>query len=187
MRRNVLFLALAFCTMTAQSALAQSELGLKRAGVAIGIVSPENLDAAFGFGVFADLGNLTPQIGLEPRIDYWSQSESVFGGGKFSVRDLTIGARGKYFFPTSNPKLRPFAGAGLGLHMLNAEVEIVDPFSGQTMTAEDSSTKLGLDLGGGFAAPLSPRTDLLAEIWYGIVSDFSQFSLRVGLSHVLGS
>ena len=43
----------------------------------------------------------------------------------------------------TSPQLQPFAGAGLGLHFVHARSTPSDPFSGTTMTAEDSSTKLG--------------------------------------------
>jgi hypothetical protein len=56
---------------------------------------------------------------------------------------------------------------------------------GSEMTVEDSATKLGLDLGGGLAAAVSPRANLLGELWYSVVSDVSQFSLRCGMSYSL--
>ena len=186
MKRNALILTLVLCALAASSAMAQSHLGLERAGVALGYVSPEDIDGTFSIGVFADHGTLAPHIGLESRIDYWGQSQEAFGA-KASVSDISIGARGKYWFETANPKLRPFAGAGLALHFVHAEVTVPAQGGFPEMTAEDSSTKLGLDLGGGIATPLSPRADLLAEMWYGIVSDVSAFNLRVGMSFKLGS
>jgi opacity protein-like surface antigen len=164
----------------------QSDLGLKRIGGAIGFVSPENLDGVFSIGAFADWGTITPNIGLESRLDYWSWSESAFGV-ESSVHDVTLGARGKYYFDVANPRIRPFAGAGLALHFIGAKVDIPAQGSFPAMTAEDSQTKLGLDLGGGIVAPMGPRTDFLGELWYGVVSDVSQFSLRAGLSWKLGS
>lgn len=186
MRRFALLLTFALCLFVCQSASAQSDVGMKDAGFSLGIVSPDNLDATFGFGVFADVGGFTPRVRVEPRVDYWSQSENMFGGG-ISVRDITVGTRVKYYFPLDNPKLRPFAGGGFGIHLFKAEVEVVDPFSGGTMSVEDSSTKFGIDFGGGLATPVGPRTSFLAEVWYGAVSDFSHFSLKVGLSHGFGS
>jgi hypothetical protein len=186
MKRNVTFLTLALSVALASAALAQADLGFKRLGVAASMVNAEEMDTAFGIGVFADMGTIAPQIGLETRVDFWSKGEEAFGT-EVTVRDITLGARGKYHFPVEHPTIRPFAGAGLGLHMLHAEVSILDPFTGATMSIEDSSTKLGFDLGGGIATSISPRTDLLAEVWYGIVSDYNQFSLRVGVSQKLGS
>ena len=60
-------------------------------------------------------------------------------------------------------------------------------FGFPAVTAEGTSTKLGLDLGGGIATGLGPRTDLLAETWFGVVDAANSFSLRAGLSYKLGS
>ena len=187
MKRKAIVLALAFCALASQSAMAQSDLGFKGIGAAVGVVSPEEMDATFGIGMIVDHGTIIPELGLESRLDYWSKSEGSFGS-EVSVRDVTVGTRGKYYFDLTNSSIRPFVGTGLGLHFLNAEVTVSPPpgFPGQPVTVEDSSTKLGLDLGGGVAAPVGPRTNLIAEMWYGIVSDFSQFSLRVGMSYKLG-
>lgn len=186
MKRVALLIAVAALTLAASSAMAQSDLGMKGLGAAVGFVSPENFDGTFTVGVLADHGTIAPQIGLESHLDYWGQSESSFGA-EAKVSDIAIGARGKYYFPVAHPSLRPFAGAGLGLHFVHAEVTVPAQFGFPEMTAEDSSTKLGLDLGGGLATDLNPRTDFLAEMWFGIVEDVSTFSLRVGLCYKLGS
>lgn len=184
----VLALVACFCTPVSQNAMA-SDLGFKGVGVSVGMVSPEDIDATFGFGVFADHGWITPEIALESHIDYWSKSEDM-GFGEVSIRDIAVGARGKYMFPTSG-RVFPFVGAGLGLHFLNAKVDVpaVDLGGGVIIpgyTADDSETRLGLDLGGGMKMPVSPKTDFIAEAWYGIVSDVSQFSLRVGMEWAVG-
>lgn len=182
MKRITLLLALALGLTAAPAAMAQSNLGLKNVGIAVGFVSPENLDATFSFGGFADWGTIAPSIGLETRLDYWSWSETNLGF-ETKVSDITAGARGKYYFQTANPKVRPFAGAGLALHFMN--LEVTDTTTPST-SVSDGQTKLGLDLGGGISTPMNARTDFLAEAWYGVVSDFSQFSLRAGLSYKLG-
>src|SRR5204862_8048579 len=120
MKRHSLFLALAFTFLAAPAAMAQSHLGLKNLGVAVGIVSPENIDATFSFSGFADWGTIAPRIGLETRLDYWTHSETTFGVDA-NIHDATLGARGKYFFESSNPRVRPFAGAGLALQFIGAE------------------------------------------------------------------
>jgi len=185
MKRMSLFLALLLCVLAAPAAMAQSNLGLKNLGVAVGFVSPENINGTFSIGAFADLGTITPRIGLEARLDTWSHSENDFGV-EASIRDVTLGARGKYFFEVANPKIRPFAGAGLALHFIGEKVAIPAQGGFPAMTASDSQTKLGLDLGGGFATSINPRADFLGEVWYGAVSDVSQFSLRAGVSYKLG-
>jgi opacity protein-like surface antigen len=178
---QVLLLTLAICALASTTASAQSNLGLTRLGAAIEFVNPEDLSSTVGFGIFADHGTLAPRFGLESRLDYWSQSED-YNGTTASVRDLALGARSKYYFEVSSPKIRPFAGAGLGLHFVHAEVVIPAQFGFPQQRTEDSSTKLGLDLGGGMSTPLGPRTDFHAEAWFGAVSDVSHFALKAGIS-----
>jgi opacity protein-like surface antigen len=172
---------LAFCIATAQDASAQTNLHLESAGIQVGIVSPENVDATVGIGAFADLGTLAPRLRLSSHLDFWSKSQSAFGSD-VSFSDVALSVRGKYLFPVTSPHLQPYAGAGLGLHFVHAKVQVIDLFTGLPMTAEDSSTKLGLDLGGGVTSPLGPKTDLQGELWYGVVEDVSQLSLKVGLA-----
>jgi hypothetical protein len=161
-----------------------ARLGFRAIGGSLGFVDPEGADGTMLLGVFADMGRITPRIALEPRIDYWSKSEESFGA-RASVRDVIVGARAKYLFETSNPKLQPFAGAGLALHFLHSEVSVPVPPGFPAINADDSATKLGLDIGGGVSTPLGLRSDLMGELWYGIVSDVSQLSLRVGVSYRL--
>ena len=184
MKRTALFLTLAIGVLSAQQAVAQSDIGFRSVGASLGYVSPENLDGTLGLGVFADLGQITPRIALEPHIEFWSQSQATFGINA-SLRDIAVGARGKYFFEAANPKLRPFAGAGLGLHFLNTEATVAIPGL-PTINTEESTTNLGLDLGAGIETILGPKVNFHGELWYGIVSDVNQFTLRLGLSRKLG-
>jgi opacity protein-like surface antigen len=187
MKRYVVLFTLAFCVLSAPAAKAQSHLGLESIGGSIGFVSPENLGSTFSLGAFADWGTIAPNVGLESHLEYWSKSESSFGF-ESSIRDVILGAHARYYFETAGPAIRPFAGAGLGMHFFRSEVSIPSFFPGlPAMSTSDSQTKFGLDLGGGFAAAVGPRTDLVGEAWYGIVSDVSQLSLHVGLSYKLGS
>ena len=181
MKRIVTVLVLASLAAAAPAAMAQSDLGLKRVGVALGYIDPEQLGGTVSLGVFADHGTIAPRFGLETRLDYWSSSEEAFGA-KASIRDIALGSRGKYHFPVENTKIRPFAGAGLGIHFLKGEVTVPG-----FPSASASSTELGLDFGGGIATAIGPRTDLLGEAWFGIVDSANTFSLRAGLSYKLGS
>jgi len=185
MKRIVLLIALASIAI-APAAMAQSDIGIKNLGLAVGYVSPENIDGTFTIGGFADLGTMAPNLGLEARLDYWSWSQSQFGS-EVRVSDVILGARGKYYFETANPRLRPFAGAGLAMHIVSFEETIpaFPPFPAETFSSSD--TKIGLDIGGGILTPINPRTDFLGEAWYSIVSDWGQFSLRAGVQFKIGS
>ena len=181
MKRSILvtLAVLAFCTVASQNATAQSDLGLKRMGVTFGYVSPENMDGTISYGAFVDLGTVSPQFGIEAHADRWSHSEEAFDT-KATLSDLMIGARGKYLFRTSSTKIQPFIGAGMGVHFLHAEV------SDTNTSVEDTSNKLGLELGGGMDTNLSPSMGLRTELWYGFASDIDQFAMRVGMTWKIG-
>jgi opacity protein-like surface antigen len=148
------------------------------------------MSATVGLGLFADLGTLAPNILMEAHLDYWSTTEDfVGGGGETSARDIALSARGKYAFSVPNSRIQPFAGAGLGIHFIKASVDIPDQNFGGVivpgMSVEDSATRLGLDIGGGFSSPLNDRADILGEAWYGFVSDVNQFSVKLGFLYRL--
>jgi opacity protein-like surface antigen len=173
-------------TKAAKAARADnSGLGLNRLGLEAGLVDPEAVGGTIGFGVFADHGNLARDIRLSSHLGYWSKSENDFGA-EASLRDISIGARARYMFHVASPKIQPYAGAGLGLHFFHTKVVVPDMDIGggfivPGFTAEDSATKLGLDLGGGVLTPVSPMTDLFADLWY-TVADINMLSMKVGVS-----
>jgi len=182
----VLFL----CTVVSQNAWAKTDLGLRSAGVDVGYVDPENISGTMGFGAFANMGNLSPDIRLAPHLGYWSKSQEAFGA-KASISDISFATRGLYMFHNASPKFRPYAGAGLGLHFVNAKVETAAQDMGggviiPAMSVSDNSTKLGLDLGGGFTTPLSDKTDFSLDLWYTAISDVGHLSLKAGVSFDLG-
>lgn len=170
--------------------MAQTDLGFKGAGVRLGFVDPDEINATPAIGLFMDLGTVGPRVGFEAYGNYWSQTEDFFGFGAVSVRDIAFGGRTKYYFPVNSPQVQPFVGGGLGLHFVTARFSTpAEDFGGfliPATEAEETSTKLGLDLGGGVAVPLGISTKMLGEMWYGIVSDVSQFSMNVGVQYSFG-
>jgi opacity protein-like surface antigen len=186
----VVWTVLLFCSAVAQNAWARTDLGWRSAGVDAGFVDPDNVPGTVGFGAFANLGNLSPDVRLEPHLGYWSKSQEM-NGDKASIRDIALSARALYMFHGTSPKIRPYAGGGLGLHMVHAKVEIAAQDLGggviiPAMEASDSQTKLGLDMVGGFQTPLSQKTDFKFDLGYTAVSDVAQFSMKAGISFDLG-
>jgi len=181
------------CNATSQIAQAKeavrtTNFGLHHLGVEAGLVDPEAAGSTLGFGVFADLGNVSRDVRLSSHLGYWSISDEDFGV-EASVRDISFGARAKYMFRVSSPKLQPYAGAGLGLHFFNSKVEMPEQdFGGGFIvpgfSIEDSSTELGLDLGGGAIKPLNPKTDLFFDLWY-TMAEVDQLSMKVGVSFLI--
>jgi len=151
-----------------------SGLGLTALGVEAGLVDPEAAGSTIGFGAFANLGNIARDVRLSSHLGYWSKSENAFGA-EASIRDISLGARAKYMFHVSSPKLQPYVGTGLGLHFFHMKAGIPG------FTAEDTVTKLGWDLGGGVLTPVSPKTDLFGDMWY-TVADINEFTMKVGLA-----
>ena len=189
-KRILVWAVLLFCTVASQNAWARTDLGWRSAGFDVGFVDPENVDGTLGFGAFANLGNLSPDVRLQPHLGYWSKSEE-FGGDKASISDIALSARALYMFHGTSPKFRPYAGGGLGLHMVHGKVETAAQDLGggvivPAMEFSDTSTKLGLDLGGGFTTPLSERTDFCLDLWYTAVSDVGHISMKAGISFDLG-
>jgi opacity protein-like surface antigen len=186
----VVWTVLLFCSAFAQNAWARTDLGWRSAGVDVGFVDPDNVPGTVGFGAFANLGNLSPDVRLEPHLGYWSKSQEM-NGDKASISDIALSARALYMFHGTSPKFRPYAGGGLGLHMVHAKVEIAAQDLGggviiPAMEASDSQTKLGLDMVGGFQTPLSQKTDFKFDLGYTAVSDVAQFSMKAGISFDLG-
>lgn len=182
--------AFAICTMIAASASAQANVGLRGLGLKAGLVNPENVDATLGLGLIFDLGTLHPNVAFESYAGYWSQTEDDFGG-EFGVRDFAFGAKAKYMFKTSNPTVQPYAGAGLGLHILNAHAESDPVYFGGSLvfpgySVSDTETRVGLDLGGGLRIDRGSQFAFVGEGWFSVVSDVSHFSLMVGAVYMFG-
>ena len=112
-------------------------------------------------------------------------------GDKASTSDMSLSTRGLYMFHMSSRKFQPYAGAGLGFHVVRAKVSTAAQDLGggviiPAMEASDSQTKIGLDLGGGFTTPLSQKNDLYVDFWYTAVSDVGHLSMKAGISFDLG-
>jgi opacity protein-like surface antigen len=180
-KRLVTWAVVLFCTVASQNAWATSSLGMRSAGFDVGYVDPENVSGTLGFGAFANMGNISPDIRLQPHLGYWSKSEEAFGS-KATISDISFSTRGLYMFHTTSPKFQPYAGAGLGMHFVHAKVSTTAP----AMEASDNSTKLGLDMGGGFTTPLGQKTDFTLDLWYTALSDVGHMSLKAGVSFDLG-
>jgi opacity protein-like surface antigen len=189
-KRFVVWAVILFCSAISQNAWARTDLGARSIGADVGYVDPDNVNGTLGLGAFMNLGNLSPDIRLAPHLDYWSKSNS-FGGDKATISDISLSPRGLYMFHTSSPKFHPYAGAGLGFHMVHARVQMAAQDLGggviiPAMDASNSSMKLGLDMGGGFTTPLSEKTDFCLDLWYSAVSDVGHLSLKAGVSFDLG-
>lgn len=174
------WMALAILTLSATSALAQP--GINGIGFSVGVVDVDNVDSSsLGFGLFADLGLPTMPFSIEPYVDYWSNSESIPTGGDVTARDIAVGAKGLFNISLPNPVVKPFLGAGLGMHFMKVETPAIDMGGGVAFPAfEATDSKLGIDLGGGVGFGVG-SVELRGEGWYTIISDANTMGARASL------
>ena len=180
----------AICMLVAANASAQANLALRGIGLKAGVVNPEDIDATLGVGLIFDLGTIHPQWALESYAGYWSQTEEAYGT-EVGMSDFNFGGKLKYTFVTSNPAIQPFAGGGLGLHVLDAHAEIAPVYYGGTLLypgseVSETDLNLGLDLGGGLRIDQGGQFAFMADAWFTIVSDASHFSLMAGAVYMFG-
>ena len=123
--------------------------------------------ADHGFGGVADLGWLTPQIGLEADLLYWSKS---YNSGYFyetynvSYSQFSIDALAKYYFEQKKgSKFHPYAGGGLGLGFWKVSYPESAHFAGGV-----SGTDIVISLLAGSKMALSPKMDGFAEVRYSL-------------------
>jgi len=189
-KRILVWAVLLFCIGATQNAWARTDLGWRSIGVDAGFVDPDNVDGTVGFGLFANLGNLSPDVRLQPHLSYWSKSED-FGGDKASISDIALSGRALYMFRNNSPKFHPYVGGGLGLHMVHMKVEMAEQDLGggviiPAMEASDSETKIGLDMVAGFTTPISSKNDFCFDLGYTAVSDVAHLTMKAGISFDLG-
>jgi hypothetical protein len=74
-----------------------------------------------------------------------------------------LGGKVKYMFQTTNPTIQPYAGAGLGLHILDLHGETPPMYFGGSLlfpgqSYDDTDVKLGLDLGADSRSTVATRS-----------------------------
>ena len=169
------------CVTLAQDATAEADLGFKGAGGRLSLVFPDNIDTAIGFGGLVELGTITPDVTLGATLDLWFSSESTV-----DIRDIIFAANSKYHFTVKNKKLKPYAGGGLAIHIVNVDVPSTTVGTITVPGASDSDVKIGLDLLGGLGYEVSPKVDITGELMYRIVSDVSQLVISGGIIYWFG-
>jgi hypothetical protein len=155
--------------------------GYMAAGARGGIVDVDHLGMTFTVGGFMDFG-VADQVTILAGLDYWRDSDED-GGVTVTVRDLTLSGFGRYVLPTRGRSLAPYFGAGLALHMLEAEVKVGNGVTGGS--ADDSESELGLDLGGGVMFNIQATSYWLAELRYRSCDDdidVDHIAITVGLA-----
>ena len=177
MKKLLILFPVFFTIMACPGSFAQTDLGPKGVGGFLGYVDPEHVGGTLGLGAVVDMGTLTPKLGLDLEMLYWSKSKGP-SGREVSWRDLTLAAHAKYRFSLPGSSVEPYLGGGIGPHFVKSEHE-------QTNTSA-SDTKFGLHLLAGAEYPASLKVTVFGEWRYAIVSDFNQFAIFAGAKYKLG-
>lgn len=141
--------------------------------------------AGMGFGATArGEYSLNKQMSIVADIGYITYGEEIDG---WSYSQIPIMAGVKYYFPGG------FYGLGqFGIHMISWDFEYTTPsyniggynFPGETISSDDSESKIGFNLGGGYETKVGNMIlDLSAQL--SVIEDANQLMLRAGLKFPL--
>lgn len=175
-------------------------LEFRGVGVEFGGIWPTKVEQTLTFGLRADLGLVGPNVRISPGIRYWASSlrESevqrladqirricerqegatcpAFELGEIRRSDLELSADAHYLFDVDFPLL-PYAGAGVGVHLLNGRGEAID---GTFVEDLLDALSPGLNLIGGLSLPFGPSLQLMTEARLVLLSDVRYANLLVG-------
>jgi opacity protein-like surface antigen len=178
-----LLVALAPCRGQAQSLFERlnlDRLRLTALGATAGPVRASRAEHAQSFGVFADYGYIAPSWRVMFSATYWGSrfredfvdtfeqrlrehvidpsGDDTLDLGHINVSDIALEVDMRYT-PRPNAVLRPYAGGGLGAHIINAESPFIN----------DTFVESALDnISAGFAAFAGVDTAPVGRISFGL-------------------
>lgn len=120
-------------------------------------------------------------IEFMPTVEYWRNANSVQPFGiKTTRKDATLAMDARYSFGSGG--LKPYIGAGFGLHFLSSSVDA------PSLGINDESHALvkgGLSVLGGASFALAGRLENFIELKYHHVTEYRQLKLNWGLAYKL--
>ncbi|TMQ60638.1 MAG: porin family protein [Candidatus Eisenbacteria bacterium] len=146
-------------------------LGFQGLGARLGFVDPEGASSTVALGVHIDAGEFVRNVHVIPMVEYWK-----VGVGGSDISDFTLATDINVDFPVEGGRLIPYAGGGLGLHIIKFDVP--PGFLGDT-----SDTKLGLNVQGGIKNQVMPNLGIFGEVGYSFVSDVNQLKVMGGFTY----
>lgn len=211
--RQAAFALTLLATMAPSAAGAQSlferlnldRLRLTALGVTAGPVRPSRAEHAQSFGVFADYGYISRSWRVVFSANYWGSrfrdeyvdvfeqrlreqvidpsGDDTLHLGHINVSDIALEVDLRYT-PRPNAVLRPYAGGGLGAHIINAESPFIN----------DTFVESALDnISAGFAAFAGVDTKPVGRISVGLqarlnlLSNLRYWSGRALVTYFFGS
>lgn len=173
-------------------------LAFRGIGFDVGKIWPSNLEQTVSYRLRVDLGYLGPGVRILPTLTYWktdiqqdeiqaferqleSRGATNVDLGTIELSDLAIGVDAQFVWTTPFDLLG-YLGAGVALHALNGQGEVID-----NTFIEDlfDSFMPGLAAIGGVEYPVLDRLRIYGEARYNMVSDIAYPSLSVGAAIML--
>lgn len=158
-------------------------LAFRGLGVWLFGVAPVRSEPAVALQVRSDLGELAPNLRINPSITFWAtkfrgrevrrmedrieaaceRSGTPCSGidlGEIHVSDLSLDVDAQYLWTTS-VGIEPYAGAGVGLHLVNGRGDFIDNTFVEDVL--DAITP-GVNVMGGLELPVGPNLRLQGEV-----------------------
>ncbi len=147
------------------------EIGVKGIAGKLGLlyISTKDIGITPGVGLWIDLGNLSPELGLDAGLEYWNGSWEE-SGGTLHKRDLAIYGTIKY--EIAMDKVSPFLGGGIGINMYKKI------YPEGWSNPDETKNKLELHLDMGVVYPINDKIDIEGRIKVNF-SDFGTYGLYI--------
>lgn len=173
--------------------------------VDVGRVRPNLTVPATVFGLGADYGPLTPTLRLRFEVGYWESRltdgvvkaftdsllrrvvvdpghDDVTVPTRVSLYDVMLGTSVRWM-PKQATVVQPFVGAGVALHVINAEGPLID---GTFVERLFDNVSTGLFAEGGLLLKPLPSVGITGRLRGDLVNGFRALSLRAGGVYYFG-
>lgn len=131
-------------------------------------------------------GDLNEGLVVVPALEFWRDTDRIpeFGVIEVMQRDWRIGGDIRYRFGDGSG-WRPYAGAGLGLH-LTKSASTIQPIGSPAYSQSASGNKLGPNFLIGVDLPAAGPIRNSFELNWHLVPDLRQFKINFGLGWEFG-
>ena len=186
MRRTAAISLTALVAVLLGASAVQAELGLKAIEARVGFTDLEGAaGSTFIVSGGVDMGKLTPDIGLEFGVDFWTKS---WGEGFFDASTTNIGflANVRYNFRMEGT-IHPFAFAGASLHYFSSSASCDGcGWLGENVDNSDSEIDFGANFGAGAEFGSGGSMVPLVRGGYNINGGMNYIFIQGGLKFFMG-